>query len=112
MAVVCEHIVMVTQRQKPTSVEKVLFGLMVLSFVLVFWFGSHYFATCPRVPDSQSGHIYPLDSRGKIVYLTKTENSKMVAAESFFFGTLLAAVAFRVLNWGVNKLKVRAHHSH
>ena len=80
---------------------------MFLSFAFAFWLNYHYFSTCPRVPDSQTGHIYPLDNRGTFVYLTETENFKMLAAESLSFGTCLGAVGFLVVKWGLNKLKVR-----
>lgn len=86
-------------------VEKVLYGLMFLSLAFLFWLNSHYFSTCPRVPDSQSGNIYPLDNRGTFVYLTETENSKMIAAESLW-ATWLGAVGFHVVNWGLKKRKV------
>ena len=98
---------MLTQWRKTTAGEKVLYGLMFLSLAFLFWLNSHYFSTSPRVPDSQSGHIYPLDNRGTFVYLTKTENFKMLAAESLFFGTWLGALALHVVNWGLKKLKGR-----
>ena len=98
---------MLTQWRKTAVVEKVLYGLMFVSLAFLFWLNSHYFSTCPRVPDSQSGHIYPLDNRGTFVYLTKTENFKMLAAESLFFGTWLGALALHVVNWGLKKLKGR-----
>ena len=105
--VVIAVIVMVVRWRKTTVLEKVLYGLVFLSLAVVFWLNSHYFSTCPRVPDSQSGHIYPLDNAGTFVYLTKTENSKMLAAKTLFLGTWLGVVGFHVVNWGLKKLKVR-----
>lgn len=98
---------MLTQWRETTAVEKVLYWLMFLSLAFLFWLNSHYFSTCPRVPDSQSGYIYPLDNRGTFVYLTEAQNSKMLAAKSLFFVTWLGAVGFHVVNWGLKKLKVR-----
>jgi hypothetical protein len=98
---------MLTEWRKTTAVEKVLYGLMFLSLAFLFWLDSHYFSICPRVPDSRSGHIYPLDNRGTFVYLTEAENSKMLAAESLFFVTWLGAVGFYVVTRGLKKLKVR-----
>jgi hypothetical protein len=77
---------MLTQWRKTTVVEKVLYGLMSLSLAFLFWLNSHYFSTYPRVPDSQSGNIYPLDNNGTFVYLNETENSKMLAAKTLFGG--------------------------
>ena len=98
---------MLTQWRKTTVAEKVLYGLMFFSLALLFWLNYHYFSTCPRVPDSQSGNIYPLNNRGTFVYLTETEHSKMLAAETLFFGMWLGGVGFHVVNWGLKKLKVR-----
>jgi hypothetical protein len=100
-------ILVLSQWRKTTVVEKVFYGLMFLSFAFLFWLNSHYFSTCPRAPDSQSGNIYPLDIHGTFVYLTETENSKMLAAQSLFVGAWLSAVGFYVVNWGLKKLKVR-----
>jgi hypothetical protein len=60
--------------------------MMFLSLAFLFWLNSHYFSTCPRVPDSQSGNTYPLDNKGALVYLNVTENSKMLAAKTLFWG--------------------------
>ena len=98
---------MLTQQRKTKVVQGVLYGLMFLFLALLFWLNSHYFSTCPRVPDFQSGRIYPLDNRGTIVYLTKSENSKMLAAEGLFFGMWLSGLGFAVVNWGLRKLKAR-----
>lgn len=100
-------VLMLTQRRKTTAVEKVSYGLMFLSLAYLFWLNSHYFSTCPRIPDAQSGNIYPLDNRGTFVYLTDTENSKVRVATSVFFGTWLAGLGFHVVNWGLKKLKSR-----
>jgi len=98
---------MLTQWRKTAVVEKVLYGLMFVSLAFLFWLNSHYFSTCPRVPDSQSGNIYPLDNRGTFVYLTETENSKMLAANTLLGGTWLGAGGFYIVNWVLKKLKVR-----
>src|SRR5450432_1069337 len=98
---------MPNQWRKTTAIEKVLNGLAFLSLAFLFWLNSHYFSTCPRVPDSLSGHIYALDNRRTFVFLTKTENSKMLAARSLFFSTLLGVVGFHVVTWGLKKRKVR-----
>jgi len=95
-----------TRWRKMTVVERVLCGLMCASLAFLFWLNSHYFSTCPRVPDSQSGNIYALDNRGTFVYLTDTENSKMIAAESLFAGTWLGALGFKVVR-SLKKLKAR-----
>ena len=79
---------------------------MSLSLAFLFWLNSHYFSTYPRVPDSQSGNIYPLDNNGTFVYLNETENSKMLAAKTLFWGTWLGAGGFYIVNWALKKLKV------
>jgi hypothetical protein len=100
-------IVTLTERRKTTAAEKVLYGLMFLSLALLFWLDFHYYSTCPRGPDLQSGRIYPLDNRGTVVYLTKTENLNMHAAEGLFFGLWLFGVGFSAAKWGLKKLKIR-----
>ncbi|HEX8817129.1 MAG TPA: hypothetical protein VF753_16650 [Terriglobales bacterium] len=78
-------------------------ALTILSLAILVWLSAHYFSICPRVPDLQTGHVFPLDNHGAIVYLTKSENFKMLAAKGLFLATWLAFVAFTAVSWGLKK---------
>ena len=95
-----------SQWEKTAAVEKILFGLAFLAFAILFSLNSHYLSSCPANPSVQRGQIYPLDNHGKIVYLTKTENNKILFAEDSFFGILLLGAGLHVVNWGLRKLNV------
>jgi hypothetical protein len=66
---------------------------------LVSWFGfmfmtSRYHATCPRAPDTASGHVIPHESKGSVVYLDAVEDRTLDclgwgAALLFLVGALL-----------------------
>jgi hypothetical protein len=92
------------QRRRPTAVLNALFGLLILSLAFLIGLNHYYQITRSPVADSQAGRIYPLNDHGKIVYLTKTEDAWIFAAEALFFGTWLCAAGFGLGNWAVKKL--------
>ena len=67
---------------------KTLWGLGMLAGLWLFWLNGHYFQTCPDYPDAHTGHVFPLDNRGHLVYLTAVQNRLMISAESALFACI------------------------
>lgn len=97
---------MPSQPRKMTAFQWFANGAMFLFLAFVFSLNSHYFSSCPKAPNPETGQIYPLDNRGTFVYLTEEENNKMHLAEDSFWGVWLLGIGFHVVNWGLKKLRV------
>lgn len=59
------------RRQRPAS--KVLVALALLIWGCFYLLTNRYDATRPTVENELSGRVYPLNSHGHVVYLTRTE---------------------------------------
>lgn len=97
---------MLTQRQIAGAVEKVVYGLMILSFGILFSLNSHYVSSCPSNPDVENGQIYPLDNHGKIVYLTEAEDKKMLVARDSLFVIWILGIGMHVITRGLKRVNV------
>ena len=58
-------------------IKVVVVFLMMSWAVTLFGLYEYYLKTCPRVADQESGHIYPLNNHGYVVYLTFREKWAM-----------------------------------
>jgi hypothetical protein len=81
-----------------TVFKWVLFAMMATPMAILVSLNSHYLSVCPKVPDLQTGQIYPLDNHGTIVYLTEAENTKMLIAKDSLIGVALLAIGITTAN--------------
>src|SRR3984957_4230600 len=76
--------------------------LLMFAFAILWY---QYAATCPKKLDAASGNIYPLDTHGAIVYLTRAERWKLNAVGTSAAFCFLSGAAIGVLikkTWGWN----------
>jgi len=84
--------------QKIVPFRAVLITLLLSSLASLTWLTGSYQKICPPMPNEQVGAIYPLDERGRFVYLTVAQHRNMVAAQALFIALWLCTVVVEVRN--------------
>lgn len=70
-----------------------------LAFMGVLSLSVCFVRTCPAAPDPPSGHIYPLDNHGHVVYLTLWQHRWFEGLLAFAFASVATLVCKGLVEW-------------
>jgi len=76
---------------------EIVFGMASLILALVdFWLRNQYARSLPHFANSAVGRTYPLNTHGRVVYLTSSEHTPLhtliISSEGLFVGVILIDV--------------------
>ena len=78
------------------ALRVVVIAMLCLSLAVLSWLTANYQNICPKTPNEQAGAVYPLDVRGRVVYLTLAEHRKFFASEACFIALWLCMGAVEI----------------
>lgn len=79
------------------ALRKTLAVVGWLAFTSLFGLYAHYLRICPEDADPPSGHVFPFDNRGHIIYLTLEQHRLFDRILVFAFACLAVSAILQLI---------------